>query len=91
MNRIESGTEMAKVMADFVNISYDGDVKDFVEEMSIQHRTLQQGFTKLVIQWLEHLATLNENWCDLRNEASVKFAKQVIGRVDAEARMLPHV
>lgn len=51
--------------------------KEFIETASCQHRTLQQSFTKLCMEWLEHCAS-DEYKFDLRNEASHEIAKQMI-------------
>ena len=51
--------------------------KPFVTEMAGRHRTIQQCMTKLCIAWIEHLATLDSHQYDLRNAASVSFAKIV--------------
>jgi hypothetical protein len=61
-----------------------GTPKDFAKAMGCEHRTLQQGFTKICVAWLEHLASLKANQYDLRNEDSVKLAKQVVQGPDWE-------
>ena len=58
----------------YVN-SFGTDYKEFARLMSYEHRTLQQNFTKLCIAWLKELSE-TENY-DLRNEASIKFAKSI--------------
>ena len=55
----------------------------FVERMSREHRTLQQTFTRLCIKWLQHLSQ-TEHY-DLRNEASVEFAKSIKRELDNAA------
>ena len=57
------------------------DVDTFTDEMSRQHRTLQQGFTGLCIAWLEHLDQLESGQYDLRNQASVELAKRIVAAV----------
>lgn len=56
--------------------------KLFAEAMGRQHRTLQQGFTRLCFAWIEHLASLQRGQYDLRNEASVVAAKKIVASVD---------
>jgi hypothetical protein len=52
-----------------------GDRKKFVGAMLREHRTLQQSFTKLVVDWL---VALSESNYDMRNEASVKLAQALV-------------
>jgi len=64
--------------------------KIFVDEMSREHRTLQQSMTGLMLIWFEHLSKLNDNQYDLRNEDSVRIAK-VIMKAISDADMVPHL
>ena len=66
--------DIVEEISNYVN-SYSSDYKEFARLMSYEHRTLQQNFTKLCIAWLKELSE-TENY-DLRNEASVKFAKSI--------------
>jgi FtsZ-binding cell division protein ZapB len=50
---------------------------DFLEIMSRDHRTIQQAFTRICLQWIELVAS-DEYRHDLRNEDSHKIAKQLI-------------
>ena len=68
--------EAAKVMSNFCNGYYSRQIEEFVEEMSYEHRTLQQSFTKVCFAWIEHLAQ-SENY-DLRNEAAVEACKSIM-------------
>ena len=66
--------DIVEEISNYVN-SYSSDYKEFAKLMSYEHRTLQQNFTKLCIAWLKELSE-TENY-DLRNEASVEFAKSI--------------
>lgn len=66
--------DIVKEISNYVN-SYSSDYKEFARLMSYEHRTLQQNFTKLCIAWLRELSE-TESY-DLRNEASVEFAKSI--------------
>lgn len=62
----------------------------FVEQMSYQHRTLQQSFTRICVAWLLHLAEMErKGFYDLRNEGSVKLAKEL--KPTLEKFLLPFV
>jgi hypothetical protein len=52
--------------------------KYIVVELAREHRTLQQSMTTVMLQWFVHLASLSENFYDLRNEAAVKTAKVIL-------------
>ena len=49
----------------------------FNKAMSNEHRTLQQSFTKLCLQWIEYVAS-DEYRYDGRNEASYKTAALLV-------------
>lgn len=82
--------QVVGVMSTFLNTMGDGDaIKGFVAAMSREHRTLQQGFTRLVVAWILDLAK-REHY-DLRNEASVMLAKKIVESVGADSLFLPTV
>ena len=66
--------QVARMVSDFLNVASIQDVNKFVETMSNEHRTLQQLFTRLCVEWFRNLS--DRETYDLRNEASVLFAKQ---------------
>lgn len=70
----QMGTETASRMADLVNYSIGTGSEAFINEMRTKHRTLQQSFTRLCLQWLEHMAN-PETRVDGRNEASQNIAR----------------
>ena len=68
--------ELVGKITDHVN-SFTRDPEDFNILMSMKHRTLQQSFTRMCLQWLEHVASDNYR-TDGRNEYSHKVAKEMI-------------
>jgi len=68
--------ELVKEVSDYVN-TFNNKGQEFCEAMSCEHRTLQQSFTKLCLQWLEHCAS-NEYRFDGRNEQSHQIAKELL-------------
>jgi hypothetical protein len=76
-----TGEEAARFMADFVN-NFTPEIEEFVKTMASEHRTLQQSFTGLCLAWLKALAELPEGRWDLRNEASVEIAKEIMAKVE---------
>jgi hypothetical protein len=67
--------EMADAMTDFLN-SYNPPTQDFMVSMKSQHRTLQQLFTSVCIEWLLECAK-DEYRTDARNEASKLVSKKI--------------
>ena len=92
MARYESDTADAefvvKVLTDFANRS-DQDHKEFSEELAGQHRTLQQGVTRLFMDWMR-LAAADVHY-DLRNEATVLLARKMRDTLEENDFYLPHV
>jgi hypothetical protein len=68
--------EVVRTMSDFVN-SFSVNHHEFCEEMSKEHRTLQQSFTRLCLKWIEHVAS-EEYRTDGRNEASQKISRELL-------------
>lgn len=68
--------DLVQEITDYLN-TFDDKGNDFCQAMSCEHRTLQQSFTKLCLQWLEHCAS-DEYRFDLRNEDSHKISKELI-------------
>ena len=77
-----------RALSDIANRSHSRVL--FVEYMAQEHRTLQQSMTGLMLFWMQHLSTLNENQCDLRNEAAVKISKICMKAID-DAGLIPHL
>lgn len=88
----EKARDLAEKVARFVNVMGNADrVKFFIEAMHNEHRTLQQSFTVMVLEWLKHLASLNQGQYDLRNAASVAVATKLIGSLDKYDLHLPTI
>ena len=63
-------------VSDFVNC-FNPESDRFVRLMAGEHRTIQQAFTKLCLEWLEKVAD-EDYQTDGRNEASKKVASELI-------------
>lgn len=75
----QQGRNAAKEVSNIVNYSGAG-IEGFLDEMGRDHRTLQQSFTRLCLQWLEQVAERKgPQFTDARNETSQKIAEKVIG------------
>ena len=76
------GQEVARAVSKLLNNYNSTERKVFIDEMSRDHRSLQQSFTRLCVDWLRNLAEREEGRFDLRNEASVKLAREVLPILD---------
>lgn len=74
--------EIVQRITDYIN-NMSANPDNFADEMSRQHRTLQQKYTLFCVAWLKKLAD-TESYDD-RNEASVKFAKSIKKELDGAA------
>lgn len=57
--------------------------KEFVDLMANEHRTLQQSFTRLCLQWLERAAS-EEYKFDLRNQKTHEVSRELVERFKKE-------
>jgi hypothetical protein len=69
-------------MSTFVN-SYNVDGKAFIQEMNKEHRTLQQAFTKLCLQWIENVGS-EDYRTDGRNEQSKETCKKLLSTFEGD-------
>lgn len=72
----KSTKELVQEITDYLN-TFNSKEKEFCEAMSCEHRTLQQSFTKLCLNWIEHCAS-DEYRTDGRNEQSQKIARELL-------------
>ena len=80
MNKL-TGKQLAEITEDALNtFAFTDQIKEFVQQMSRSHRTLQQTYTQLCAAWLIYLSETNNY--DGRNESSVQFAKSIKPQLD---------
>ena len=73
---IDRAKQAVTAMTDFVN-SYNHNSELFNQLMANEHRTLQQSFTKLALEWVEHVAE-PEYRTDGRNIHSQQTAQKLM-------------
>ena len=56
---------------------------EFCKVMSREHRTLQQSFTRLCLQWIEYVGS-NDYKCDSRNQASHDVCRFILQKIHSE-------
>jgi len=71
----EKTKEVVNDITDYVNTFSRRD--DFNEIMSMEHRTLQQSFTRLCLRWIEHVSK-EEYRTDGRNEQSKDICRKIV-------------
>ena len=75
----DKGKELANEMARLCNYPSGQGQAAFIERMSTEHRTLQQAFTRLCLQWLEQVAERKgPQFTDLRNESSQDISEKMM-------------
>lgn len=72
-----SNTEFANTIAHELN-KFGVDYKGIVKAMRNEHRTLQQNFTRLCVEWLIKCGTDDEVCFDGRNIASHELGKKLL-------------
>lgn len=68
--------ELVGKITDYVN-GMSQDPRPFLAAMSIEHRTLQQSFTRLCLAWIQHVAS-EDYKTDPRNEASKRVCVDIV-------------
>jgi len=78
-NDEDAGREAARKIMDGVNCCSDREfVEGFLDELRRTHRTLQQGYGKIVIESILAFAEMNDgNWTDARNEAICELSAKL--------------
>jgi hypothetical protein len=89
LNKPNEAEELARAISHFVNLMGNR-VEDVVERLSHEHRTIQQGITKLAVDWLEEMGRMHkEGDFDLRNQASAELGKAFMERITIQERSIP--
>ena len=72
-----NGDELAMLLLKFINnMAVDDD--EFVRGLTESHRTLQQSIMRIFIKFVAAMSVKEEGFYDLRNEASVKLAREIM-------------
>lgn len=80
--------EHVRAVADVANHLSHRSCREFAALLTHEHRTIQQNFTRMCVAWLEELAKPEARY-DLRNESSVKLAREFVTKV--QERGLPFI
>jgi hypothetical protein len=76
--------ELANKLGDFVNWTNKSEFDVFVKAFTRQHRTLQQGGTKLMMAWIKFAASeeFRTMYMDGRNQATHELAKEIVSKLE---------
>ena len=74
---LEEIQKVVEEVTDVVNSFGDDKMNTFIRQMTFQHRTLQQSFTRLCLKWIETVAS-DEYRYDGRNQHSHDLCKKVV-------------
>lgn len=82
---VHDGQAVAEALSNFINVGDSEESAKLVEYLAHRdHRTLQQSLFRLVIYpYILAQGKKREDDCDLRNEATVKECRRIVGEVKA--------
>lgn len=71
--------ETKNIVSEITNYlnTYSNKWPEFCAAMSVEHKTLQQDFTRLCLKWLEHISSPDYK-TDVRNEQSQNIARELL-------------
>ena len=81
----DQGTQVAKDLCSVLNnMTYEEDViESFIEQLSREHRTLQQGFGRMLVAAIVHFDKMHSaGTYDLRNEATCQMCRALRERLE---------
>lgn len=82
--------EFADRFSRFVNSR--GNIKEVIDILSQDHRTLQQSITRFCVGWLEECAKKHQGGdFDLRNQASCELGKVFVEKIESRERAMPFI
>ena len=91
---VEAGRDMFKALSRACNGYFTAEISEgFAEELSREHRTLQQNIMRVVIDgFIRPMAEkLEAKDFDMRNETAVRLAAAMIKTIDETNHALPYV
>lgn len=78
MSRKEDAQQAARALAEFANWASTDEFEEFVNTLTSEHRTLQQSVFRLMTECIRGWSDCyDEEWYDLRNEATVEASKEL--------------
>lgn len=84
-----SREELVEDLVHIAGADWKVPLADIAEHLMYRHRTEQQSVMRLCVAIIEEFA--KQTNFDLRNEAAVRFAKEVVKNTDQIHRMMPFI
>jgi len=79
MKKEMKARELAKQLVNYTNSLCGPPGEDaFIEEIICSHGTLQQSVFKMFLRVIEAWANTEDDRYDLRNEATIKYCKEIV-------------
>lgn len=89
MTNEEKTKKNVETVSDMLNV-FGFNTEDFCKLFQREHRTIQQCFTRLCVEWLRTCAS--DDYCyDGRNEASHEVAKRLLESIGEDDICLPFI
>jgi len=80
VRREHEARECARRIGSMLNSGSDAATEQFIDQMSAEHRTLQQLFTRLCLHWFKYNS--ETPFFDGRNEYTVKVSKEIRAKLE---------
>ena len=80
----------ADLIVDLIN-NFGFDDKGVANNIIGRHRTLQQSFMRLCLEYIKAQAKVDISWTDARNEATVKLSKRIVEAIGIEDMYVPMI
>ena len=83
-------TSSSKLLADMVN-SFSFNPAKTADELLDKHRTLQQSFMKLCLEYIKAQAKVDPQRCDARNERTLELSRRIVEAIGLEELYVPFI
>lgn len=83
-------TPSSKLLSDMVN-SFSFNPAKTADELLDKHRTLQQSFMKLCLEYIKAQAKVNPQRCDARNERTLELSRRIVEAIGEDELYVPFI
>jgi len=87
-NDTKAGEEFANAFSNFCNVMAQAPKAVAIDKMLRDHRSIQQNMMRFCMAFIARMADQSS---DLRNEASVKLANEIMENTEYASRALPRI
>lgn len=90
VNQLHEAIDFANSLVRMSAVSNRDQQKLVIDNLLLEHRTNQQSVMRFILRYIDAVAK-DAHGYDARNEASVKFAQQVLAMNDGYPPPLPYI